>query len=151
VKAIYDASAEVSSAIVTAVATTDVRFIPVFTLETAEGKAFVPLADTNTFARIVLFVFVFLFVRALCRLVIGRKTRDRLERYGNYLLLLVGIFSVFLLPWAGIVLFLLGLNNLLTQNISRYSTLHRPVLIGVTAGAVAWLLTEQWLPLGVAV
>lgn len=151
VKVIYEASAEVSSAIVTAVATTVVSFIPVFTLEAAEGKLFGPLAYTKTFALIASLIFVLVFMPAFAHVVMGWKSRGMLKRYGNYLLLLVGIFSVFLLPWAGIVLFLLGLNNLLTQNISRYSTLHRPVLIGVTAGAVAWLLTEQWLPLGVAV
>jgi Cu(I)/Ag(I) efflux system membrane protein CusA/SilA len=42
---IYNASAEVSSAIVTAVATTIVSFVPVFTLEAAEGKLFRPLAN----------------------------------------------------------------------------------------------------------
>ena len=49
---IYNASAEVGSAIVTAVSTTIVSFIPVFTMEAAEGKLFRPLAFTKTFALI---------------------------------------------------------------------------------------------------
>lgn len=49
---IYNAAAEVSSAIVTAVSTTIVSFIPVFTMEAAEGKLFGPLAYTKTFALI---------------------------------------------------------------------------------------------------
>ncbi len=49
---IYNAASEVSSAIVTAVATTIVSFIPVFTMEAAEGKLFRPLAFTKTFALI---------------------------------------------------------------------------------------------------
>jgi len=47
---IYDATREVSGAILTAVATTILGFLPVFTLSGAEGKLFRPLAMTKTFA-----------------------------------------------------------------------------------------------------
>ncbi|MEE3244927.1 MAG: efflux RND transporter permease subunit, partial [Bacteroidota bacterium] len=47
---IYNATAEVSGAIVTAVLTTIISFIPVFTLMGAEGKLFRPLAFTKTAA-----------------------------------------------------------------------------------------------------
>lgn len=49
---IYNGAAEVSSAILTAVSTTIVSFIPVFTMQAAEGKLFGPLAYTKTFALI---------------------------------------------------------------------------------------------------
>src|SRR5690606_21159180 len=47
---VYKASSEVGSAIFTAVSTTVVSFIPVFTLQAAEGKLFRPLAFTKSFA-----------------------------------------------------------------------------------------------------
>ena len=47
---IYEATVEVASAVITAVATTVISFIPVFTMEAAEGKLFKPLAFTKTFA-----------------------------------------------------------------------------------------------------
>ncbi|MFT4972997.1 MAG: Cu(I)/Ag(I) efflux system membrane protein CusA/SilA, partial [Saprospiraceae bacterium] len=47
---IYQATTEVASAVITAVATTVISFIPVFTMEAAEGKLFKPLAYTKTFA-----------------------------------------------------------------------------------------------------
>jgi len=47
---IFEASSEVGSAVLTAVATTIVSFLPVFTMEAAEGKLFKPLAFTKTFA-----------------------------------------------------------------------------------------------------
>ena len=47
---IYNATAEVSGAIVTAVMTTIISFIPVFTMIGAEGKLFRPLAFTKTMA-----------------------------------------------------------------------------------------------------
>ncbi|KAI9549726.1 putative cation efflux system protein CusA-like [Daphnia sinensis] len=51
-KTVYLASAEVSGAILTAVSTTIISFLPVFTLQAAEGKLFGPLAYTKTFALI---------------------------------------------------------------------------------------------------
>ncbi len=49
---VYRAASEVGSAILTAVATTIVGFLPVFTMTGAEGKLFKPLAFTKTFALI---------------------------------------------------------------------------------------------------
>ncbi len=49
---IYNASREVGSAVLTAVATTVISFLPVFAMEAAEGKLFKPLAFTKTFALI---------------------------------------------------------------------------------------------------
>jgi Cu(I)/Ag(I) efflux system membrane protein CusA/SilA len=49
-KVIYKASVEVGSAVLTAVLTTIISFLPVFTMTGAEGKLFNPLAFTKTFA-----------------------------------------------------------------------------------------------------
>ncbi|MCA9396043.1 MAG: efflux RND transporter permease subunit, partial [Candidatus Omnitrophica bacterium] len=49
---IWRASTEVGSAVMTAVATTVISFLPVFAMEAAEGKLFRPLAFTKTFALI---------------------------------------------------------------------------------------------------
>jgi len=49
---VHSASTEVGSAVLTAVATTVVGFLPVFTMTGAEGKLFGPLAYTKTFALI---------------------------------------------------------------------------------------------------
>ncbi|HEJ83314.1 MAG TPA: efflux RND transporter permease subunit, partial [Desulfobacteraceae bacterium] len=45
---IYEATVEVGSAVLTAVMTTIVSFLPVFTMQAAEGKLFRPLAYTKT-------------------------------------------------------------------------------------------------------
>src|SRR5690625_1344139 len=47
---VYNATAEVSGAILTAVLTTIISFLPVFTMVGAEGKLFRPLAFTKTAA-----------------------------------------------------------------------------------------------------
>ena len=51
-KKVFSASSEVGSAVLTAVLTTIISFLPVFTMEGAEGKLFKPLAYTKTFALI---------------------------------------------------------------------------------------------------
>ena len=55
-KVIYTATTQVRSAVVTALATTIVSFLPVFAMEAAEGKLFRPLAFTKSFALISSFV-----------------------------------------------------------------------------------------------
>jgi Cu(I)/Ag(I) efflux system membrane protein CusA/SilA len=52
IETIWQASTEVGSAVITAVATTVVGFLPVFTMTGAEGRLFGPLAWTKTFALI---------------------------------------------------------------------------------------------------
>ena len=47
---VFEAASEIGSAVITAILTTVVSFIPVFALEAQEGKLFHPLAYTKTFA-----------------------------------------------------------------------------------------------------
>ncbi|MGE0269414.1 MAG: efflux RND transporter permease subunit [Candidatus Omnitrophota bacterium] len=47
---VYQASSEVGSAVLTAILTTVISFFPVFALTSQEGKLFIPLAFTKTFA-----------------------------------------------------------------------------------------------------
>ncbi len=63
-KTVYLATSEVSGAIITAVSTTIISFLPVFTLQAAEGKLFGPLAYTKTFALISAVIFTLLIMPA---------------------------------------------------------------------------------------
>ena len=54
--AVFEATREVSGAVLTSVSTTVVSFLPVFTLTGAEGKLFAPLAFTKTAALLSAFV-----------------------------------------------------------------------------------------------
>ena len=54
-KVIYNATVEIAPAVVTALATTVISFLPVFFMEDAEGKLFKPLAFTKTFALVASF------------------------------------------------------------------------------------------------
>ena len=69
---IYRATSEVASPVVTAVATTVVSFLPVFTLQAAEGKLFRPLAFTKTFALVAAVVIALTLIPTLVHIFVGR-------------------------------------------------------------------------------
>ena len=70
---IRDAAAEIAPAIVTALLTTVLSFLPVFALTAAEGKLFRPLAFTKTFALISALVLAVVALPPLAHLMYGRR------------------------------------------------------------------------------
>jgi copper/silver efflux system protein len=149
---IYEASTEVASAIVTALMTTIVSFLPVFTLEAAEGKLFAPLAYTKTFALVASLIFTLVFMPMFASLVFGRKGQPFPYRLAlQWAQLLAGIFLVFFFPWAGIVLIAFGANALVHHYFPKKLQNSRwkdqiNMLIAVIA--VTFLLAIEWRPLG---
>lgn len=170
---VYNASTEVASAILTAVSTTIVSFLPVFTLQAAEGKLFGPLAFTKTFALVAALIITLFMMPAFAHWLFSLKTRKNVHRvYLNIALIVFGFISLFWIPWAGVVLILLGLNNTLYNlfndeeikenpfykkyNLSRYRLYidflikhHEKITVAIITGAVAWILAGEWMPLGV--
>lgn len=74
---ILEAACEVAPAVVTAVATTVISFIPVFFLTGRDHKLFAPLAWTKTFALIASLLVALLLVPLLCRLFLHSSTWHR--------------------------------------------------------------------------
>ena len=72
-KAVFKACSEVSGAIVTAVLTTVISFLPVFTMTAAEGKLFGPLAFTKTSALIAALIISLLVLPSIAHLLMGKK------------------------------------------------------------------------------
>lgn len=70
---IYNASTEVGSAVLTAVITTIISFLPVFTMTGAEGKLFKPLAFTKTFALVASILIALLILPPVAYLFFGKK------------------------------------------------------------------------------
>jgi Cu(I)/Ag(I) efflux system membrane protein CusA/SilA len=151
-KTILSATTEVSSAIITAVSTTIISFLPVFTLQAAEGKLFGPLAYTKTFALIAALIFTLLIMPALAHWVFGKNALSkRWKLFGNGLLIILGISVwIWVWAWAGWVLLAFGIANLLLYYFPKQLETKRDwILIGITVLAVSWLLTTYWMPLGV--
>lgn len=150
---VYNATTEVASAILTAVSTTIVSFLPVFTLEAAEGKLFGPLAYTKTFALVAALIFTLVIMPAFAHWIFSmKKGKGQLEKYFNYLLILSGPIIAFTVwSWGGWLLFGFGLINALLQRFPEQFEKHRNLmLVGFTVVMITWLLTVEWVPLGVS-
>jgi Cu(I)/Ag(I) efflux system membrane protein CusA/SilA len=79
---IHRASAEVGSAVLTAVMTTVVGFLPVFVMVGAEGKLFRPLAFTKTFALVASIIIALTILPPLAHLLLGYRPKFKLpERW----------------------------------------------------------------------
>jgi Cu(I)/Ag(I) efflux system membrane protein CusA/SilA len=158
IETIYNGASEVGTAILTAVSTTIVSFIPVFTMQAAEGKLFGPLAFTKTFALIAALLVSLLIMPTLAHWFFGFKINNKfLKKYGGYALVVLGIVGLVIGQiWGGVLLVLFGTIGIL-KNIfdPKKDSFSKPVLflynyaelIIVLIGAT-WLLAKYWLPLG---
>lgn len=152
---IYEATMEVASAVITAVATTVISFLPVFTMEAAEGKLFRPLAFTKTFALIASIIIAITIIPALAHSLFSIRTNKNSLRYlGNGLLVIAGVITVYLIqPTLGIILLLVGLFGLLGAYIQhtfpQYTKGFDWLKNIIYAAIVTFLLARVWMPLGV--
>ncbi len=150
---IHDATTEVSGAILTAVSTTIVSFLPVFTLQAAEGKLFGPLAYTKTFALIAALIFTLVIMPAFAHWVYGAKIKKKsFSLVINLIFIAAALFiGLVYLPWGGLVIGAFAINNLLKYYFPEKAKYHNLVTIAISIIAVSWLLASEWLPLGVSV
>jgi Cu(I)/Ag(I) efflux system membrane protein CusA/SilA len=170
INTVYDGAAEVSSAILTAVSTTIVSFIPVFTMQAAEGKLFGPLAFTKTFALLAALIVSLIFLPAFAHWVFGAKIKKKnIARWLNIALVPLGIVALISgFVWAGIILLAFGISGILSGQLSEdrdnsktngqskvwhflrtlgFRALEYSSII-ISVIAVTWLLAKYWLPLG---
>ncbi|MFH1970309.1 MAG: efflux RND transporter permease subunit [Verrucomicrobiota bacterium] len=148
---IHRAASEVGSAVLTAVATTVVSFLPVFTMIGAEGKLFTPLAYTKSFALIASIVIALTVLPPAAYLLFrgrisGRKLRGGLDTA----LILAGVaIGIFIAWWGGLALVLLGAYDLGRDHLpARITRLGPPAATLLAVVIVGVLLTIYWEPLG---
>ena len=147
---VYNATAEVSGAIVTAVMTTIISFIPVFTMIGAEGKLFRPLAFTKTFALTASIIVALFLIPPFAAFLFRKKTIKKNFNYAlNSVLLLLGIFTIISGYWLGIILIAFGVSGIL--KLQEKITEKRANLFNIIISslAIVILLAEYWRPLGV--
>lgn len=148
---IYEATVEVSSAITTALATTVVSFLPVFAMESAEGKLFKPLAFTKTFALGASFVLGIVVLPALAHLVLSLNfEKGRVRNFWNIVLMAAGLlWAMYFKIWLPVGLVVIGLNNLLESRWrGRWELIPKSVNVLVVLLVASFILTEEWMPLG---
>lgn len=148
---IYNGAAEVSGAILTAVTTTVISFIPVFTLQAAEGKLFFPLAFTKTFALLSALPVTLLILPAAVHFFFNLRPRGhRLKYILNSTLFLVGTaITAYGFVWAGISLTAFGAAGFIQLKWGEKLPYTRHLPLVVTAASVSWILADFWMPLGV--
>ncbi|MCB0481642.1 MAG: efflux RND transporter permease subunit [Flavobacteriales bacterium] len=148
---VYNAAAEVSSAIVTAVSTTIVSFIPVFTMEAAEGKLFRPLAFTKTFALIAALLVTLLILPTIANWIFGWKSsKNKWSLLWNLILFVGGISLCFTLSISsGLLLIFLSIAWFIREYSPIQNRVTQNLNIGIAFIYVNYLLTVYWMPLGV--
>ncbi|PKL46397.1 MAG: acriflavine resistance protein B [Candidatus Riflebacteria bacterium HGW-Riflebacteria-2] len=144
---IFNAASEVGSAVITAVSTTVVSFLPVFVMTGAEGKLFSPLAWTKTFALISSLFIALVLIPVAATLIFKKKSNNRDLRF--VAMLISGVLLAFFQATAGIILIFAGLtgmfHNRIPDKIRNFANKWSPVIF---ASAAALYLTHIWMPLG---
>lgn len=148
---VYNAAVEVGSAVLTAVSTTIVGFLPVFTMEAAEGKLFRPLAFTKTFALIASIIVALTIIPAFAHMLFtGREKQRPLRLFLPLLMIVLGIAAWALVAWwVGVILAYVGLRRFLDRRLKDRvkAWLKRAENVAVM-GVVVVFLATRWLPLG---
>jgi Cu(I)/Ag(I) efflux system membrane protein CusA/SilA len=147
---VYNATVEVSGAIVTAVMTTIISFIPVFTMIGAEGKLFRPLAFTKTFALTASIIVALFLIPPFAAFLFRRKNIKKSFNYVlNGLLIILGLAAILFGYWLGLILMAFGVVGLLKLQGKVIEKRANLINIVISVLAIVILLAEYWRPLGV--
>lgn len=148
---VYDSVVEVATAVITALTTTVVSFLPIFFMQAAEGKLFKPLAFTKTFAMLSALVIGLIFIPTLAHLIFSIKfDKRKITRYISIALAVLGVMAFIISPsFLSVVLIALAANNFFsykwTEGKEKYANY---INIALTLMVVFYFLTTEWMPLG---
>lgn len=147
---VYNATAEVSGAIVTAVMTTIISFIPVFTMIGAEGKLFRPLAFTKTFALTASIIVALFLIPPFAAFLFRKKNiKNTFKHVLNGVLIALGIVAIVYGYWLGLILIAFGITAFLNLQSKITDKQANLINIIISVSAIVFLLAEYWRPLGV--
>jgi len=148
---VFRAACEVGGAVFTAVLTTVVSFLPVFTMEAAEGKLFKPLAYTKTFALLASIVIALTMVPPAAHLLFGVRIRAGAVRATAAAILLAGGLATALLASiaGGTILAVFGAFYLVRPFLPPAPLRILQTSANLTAVAIVlFVLADLWEPLG---
>jgi len=149
-KLVYKATTEVSGAIITAVMTTIISFIPVFTLIGAEGKLFKPLAFTKTMALTASLIVALFLIPPFAAWLFGIKPSLKKGKYiGSIGLLIAGIVGLFGGYYIALLLIAFGVSSILKIREILSEEKANLVNIIISSFTIVAFLSVYWRPLGV--
>jgi len=147
---VFNATKEVSGAIITAVFTTIISFLPIFTFSEAEGKLFRPLAYTKTMTLVAsILVTLFLIPPLAAVLFKNKKQKKWLQNVFGFGLIVVGILALIYGYILGLICIAFGINKILkTRDVfsEKYSD---RINIAIACITIMCLLAIHWRPIGV--
>jgi Cu(I)/Ag(I) efflux system membrane protein CusA/SilA len=147
---VFNATKEVSGAIITAVLTTIISFIPVFTMIGAEGKLFRPLAFTKTMALVASIVVALFLIPPFAAWLFGFKSTFKKGRiFLNGLFFVLGFFAIIQGYNIGFLLLVFSGINLLKSFGVLSEKKANWILIVSAITTVIIVLGVYWRPLGV--
>ncbi|RZT95982.1 Cu(I)/Ag(I) efflux system membrane protein CusA/SilA [Ancylomarina subtilis] len=148
---VYEATVEVAGAVITALTTTIVSFLPVFAMQAAEGKLFRPLAFTKTFTMLAALLIGLIIIPTLAHLVFSiRIDKNKFRKIWSIFLIAAGLLiSIFSGYYIAIVISAYGLNSLMADRWKK----HRMFLVNIINSAITivvivFFLTKAWMPMG---
>ncbi|MBU1044530.1 MAG: efflux RND transporter permease subunit [Candidatus Omnitrophica bacterium] len=151
-KVIYTAASEVGSAILTAVSTTIVSFLAVFTMIGPEGKLFKPLAFTKTFALLASVILALTVVPALAHIFfVNRKNPlTKIKQKTKWIISGLIMFIAFKISIAlGIGILIACIYFIFGQRVpEQIKNLFLKYSNWIVVGVVLLFLTWNWMPLG---
>lgn len=148
---VYEATIEVAGAVITALTTTIVSFLPVFAMEAAEGKLFKPLAFTKTFTMLAALLIGLIIIPTLAHVIFSiRFDKNKYKKILSILLIAAGIIiSALTGYYVALALSAYGLNNLFEDKWkSKKIDWTNIINIIITAVIVIFFLSKAWMPLG---
>jgi Cu(I)/Ag(I) efflux system membrane protein CusA/SilA len=148
---IYEGTVEVAGAVITALTTTIVSFLPVFAMEAAEGKLFSPLAFTKTFTMLAALLIGLIIIPTLAHLIFSiRIDKNKFKKVWSIILIASGlIISVFTGYYIAIVITAYGLNSFLSDRWDESKKNWINIInIAITIVVIVFFLTKAWMPMG---
>ncbi|NOR27259.1 MAG: cation transporter, partial [Lutibacter sp.] len=147
---VYKATTEVSGAIITAVMTTIISFVPVFTMIGAEGKLFRPLAFTKTMALTASLIVALFLIPPFAAWLFGWKPSLKKGKYiGSIGLIIAGIIGLFGGYYIALLLIAFGISNILKIREIVSEEQSNLVNIIISVITIIVVLSIYWRPLGV--
>lgn len=148
---VFRAAREVGGAVLTAISTTIVSFLPVFAMTGESGKLYKPLAFTKSFALLASVIVALTIIPPLAHILFTRKKNISGLRnvfYGS--LIAAGIATLFFMPWwAGTIIIGIGAFNITESYLPKKIKANLHYLVnGAFVIIVFIFLTEHWMPLG---
>lgn len=150
-QAVHRGASEVSGAVLTAVATTVISFLPVFTMEAAEGKLFKPLAFTKTYALLAALIISILLVPTFGFLLAQRRHSKTLQTMWRLALaVLVGAILIYFgYLWIGLLVTVLLCLEPLRPHLPERVFFWLNASLHLIAALIAALwIADAWQPLG---